>query len=495
MVLDELRHPIVQAPLAGGPSTTALAVAVGEAGALGFLAAGYRKAEDVRAEIRELREHTAAPFGVNVFVPGEANVDEAALERYVEQLGPEAGDARFDDDHWEAKLAVLREERVPLASFTFGCPPADVIASLRDLGTDVWVTITGPAEASAAAAAGATALVTQGIEAGGHRAIWVDSEDAEELALLPLLRLAADAAPGLPLVAAGGISDGPAVAAALAAGASAVQVGTAFMRATEAGTNAAHRAALGEEAPTALTRAFTGRQARGIANRFMEEHSDAAPIAYPHVHHATAPLRRVARERGDAQGFNVWAGQAHRLAVEAPAAEIVHALAEDAREALEAAAQKAPAGLGAPALGEGRRGALLDRRAVPEHRGVEVELGEAAEGALGELVVLGHARDREVLAVGGGVRRDEHAVPQQHHLAGAVARRVDRTQPGEPGHVGVVLQLDLDLSGRDGHALVEPRHDLRIGVGTRLHGPPAAALAQQLRVDRVHRHRRGADTA
>ena len=338
MVLDELRHPIVQAPLAGGPSTPALTVAVGEAGALGFIAAGYRNAEDVRAEIREVREHTAAHFGVNLFVPGVASVDETALERYVERLGPDAGAARFDDDHWEAKLAVLRDERVPLASFTFGCPPADVIASLRDAGTEVWVTITGPAEASAAAAAGAGALVAQGVEAGGHRATWVDGGGSEELALLPLLRLAADAAPGLPLVAAGGISDGPAVAAALAAGASAVQVGTAFMRATEAGTNAAHRAALGEETPTALTRAFTGRQARGIANRFMAEHSDAAPIAYPHVHHATAPLRKAARERGDAQGFNVWAGQAHRLAVEAPAAEIVHALAGDAREALEDAA-------------------------------------------------------------------------------------------------------------------------------------------------------------
>ena len=338
-VLGRLAHPIVQAPLGGGPSTPDLAVAVGEAGGIGFLAAGYRKAEDVRAEIRAVRKRTDAPFGVNLFVPGDAAADERAVRSYVESLGPDAGEPRFEDDEWQAKLAVLREERVPLASFTFGCPPAKEVAALRELGTEVWVTITGPAEARAAAEAGADALVAQGLEAGGHRATWVDADDAEELALLPLLRLAAQAAPGLPLVAAGGISDGAAVAAALSAGAAAVQVGTAFMRATEAGTNPAHRRALAEDRPTALTRAFTGRQARGIANRFMADHPDA-PVAYPQIHHATAPLRAAARERGDAEGFNLWAGQAHTLAVEAPAAEIVRALAEGGREALEAARER-----------------------------------------------------------------------------------------------------------------------------------------------------------
>jgi nitronate monooxygenase len=328
-VLDELRHPIVQAPLAGGPSTPDLAVAVSETGGLGFLAAGYRKAEDVREEIQAVRRRTPAPFGVNLFVPGSEAVDERALSEYVERFGPEAGAPRFDDDDWDAKLAVLREERVPVASFTFGCPPADAIQALRQLGTEVWVTITGPAEARAAKDAGAHALVAQGSEAGGHRATWVDGDDGEALALVPLLRLART---GLPLVAA----------------ASAAQVGTAFLRATEAGTNPAHRAALAQDRPTALTRAFTGRQARGIVNRFMEEHPEA-PVAYPHIHHATAPLRAAARERGDVEGFNLWAGQAHRLAREAPAADIVRELSGSAREALENAARR----LG-PALGECR---------------------------------------------------------------------------------------------------------------------------------------------
>jgi nitronate monooxygenase len=290
----------------------------------------------VQAEIRAVRERTEAPFGVNLFALREQAVDENALGEYVAGLGPEAGEPRFEDDEWEAKLAVLHEERVPVASFTFGCPAREEIAALGRLGTGVWVTVTSPAEASAAAAAGADALVAQGVEAGGHRGTWVDGDDAEALALLPLLRLAARAAPGLPLVAAGGISDGAAVAAALAAGASAAQVGSAFLRATEAGTHPSHREALASESPTALTRAFTGRQARGIANRFMAEHPDA-PVAYPHIHHATAPLRAAARERGDAEGFNLWAGQAHELAAEAPAAEIVSALTEGAGEAIEAA--------------------------------------------------------------------------------------------------------------------------------------------------------------
>jgi nitronate monooxygenase len=133
----------------------------------------------------------------------------------------------------------------------------------------------------------------------------------------------------MPVVAAGGLGDGAAVAAVLAAGAAAAQLGTAFLRAPEAGTHPAHKAALATDTPTALTRAFTGRLARGLVNRFLLDHDSAAPIAYPHVHHATAPLRAAARRAGDANGFNLWAGQAHTLAEERPAAEIVARLARE----------------------------------------------------------------------------------------------------------------------------------------------------------------------
>jgi nitronate monooxygenase len=154
--------------------------------------------------------------------------------------------------------------------------------------------------------------------------------DFERLPVLALLRLVASEV-DLPLVATGGVADAACVAACLAAGAVAIQAGTAFMLAPEAGTHPAHREAIMSDAPTDLTRAFTGRLARGIVNRFMEEHSADAPIAYPQINHATSPLRAAARARGDAGGFNLWAGQAHQLAVERPAAETVRALAAGAR--------------------------------------------------------------------------------------------------------------------------------------------------------------------
>src|SRR5918911_1716300 len=205
-----------------------------------------------------------------------------------------------------------------------------VLAALAGAGSEVWVTVTDLEEARIAQAAGADALVLQGTEAGGHRASFVDTDGAEGLGLLALLRLVA-AGSKLPLVATGGIADGAGIAAVLAAGAAAAQLGTAFLRASEAGTHPAHKAALATETPTALTRAFTGRLARGLVNRFLREHTAAAPVAYPHVHHATAPIRAAARAREDADGFNLWAGQAHALARELPAREIVEKIAAEAR--------------------------------------------------------------------------------------------------------------------------------------------------------------------
>ncbi len=342
--LAQLEHPIVQAPLSGGPSTPALAAAVSEAGGLGFLAAGYRAPGAVAAELEELGRLTSRPFGLNLFVPGTPSRDRGGLARYAdvlageaERYGVELGEPRYDDDHWKAKLALAREMRVPLVSFTFGCPSPDVLGSLREAGCETWVTVTSAAEALAAASAGAGALVVQGLEAGGHRGSHEPGTPADVglLALLQLVRSVTD----LPLVATGGIATGHGIAAVLAAGAAAAQLGTAFMLTPEAATAPAHRHALRRDAPTALTRAFTGRTARGIENRFMREHEGDAPLAYPEVHHITAPVRAAARERGDADGFHVWAGQTYPLAAELPAGELVQQLAEEARAALRSAAE------------------------------------------------------------------------------------------------------------------------------------------------------------
>jgi nitronate monooxygenase len=334
----ELEHPIVQAPMGGGVSTPALAAAVSAAGGLGFLAAGYKPADAVRADVEAVCGATDRPFGVNLFAPPRPVPDPAAVARYARALAEryvETGAPRHDDDGWDEKLALVSELRVPVVSTTFGCPAASGIERLHAAGVAVWVAVTTPAEARVAAAAGADALVVQGVEAGGHRATFDDTAPAD-LGLLAALQLVG-AATELPLVATGGLATGRAVAAVLVAGAAAAQLGTAFMLAPEAATAAAHAGAIAGDGETGLTRAFTGRTARGIANRFQREHSDGAPLGYPDVHHVTAPLRAAARRRGDADGFHLWAGQAHSLAEPLPAAELVRRLAADARAAIAAA--------------------------------------------------------------------------------------------------------------------------------------------------------------
>lgn len=346
MILDDLRVPVVLAPLAGGPSTPELAAAVSKAGGLGFVASGYLAADALGDWLGRARELTDRPLGVNLFVPGEGPNDAGAYQGYVSGLsrwadaeGIELGEPAYSDDDWEAKLELLCGEDVDtpaVVSFTFGCPSSDVLKRLHDAGAETWVSVTTVEEAEQAAEAGTGALVVQGAEAGGHRATFVDERELRPVALLPLLACVRHAV-DLPLVASGGIATGAGVAAVLAAGAHAAQLGTAFMLCPEAGTSDAHRNALGGEEPTVLTRAFTGRLARGIRNRFIEEHEPGAPIAYPEVHYVTAPMRRHARETGDADLINLWAGDAHTLAREMPAGELVAQLAEETREALKTA--------------------------------------------------------------------------------------------------------------------------------------------------------------
>ncbi|MBW1598313.1 nitronate monooxygenase [Streptomyces sp. JJ38] len=358
--------------MAGGGSRPELAAAVSEAGGLGFLAAGYKTPEAVYAEIRELRRLTARPFGVNVFVPQPAPVPgqpetpsptgapgvpgkdaSARIAVYAEQLAGEAewyetelGDPeQGTDDGYEGKLAVLLDDPVPVVGFTFGCPDPAVLERLAAVGTLTVVTVTSPAEARAAHRAGAAALCVQGVEAGGHLGVHHDDPHADApgagRALLPLLAEVAETVP-LPLIAAGGIMRGAQIAAVLAAGASAAQLGTAFLACPESGAHPLHKAALTSAlyTRTELTRAFSGRPARGLVNRFLREHGPYAPAAYPQVHHLTAPLRRAAAAAGDPQGMALWAGQGHRLARELPAARLVALLAEE----LDAACAGPPAG-------------------------------------------------------------------------------------------------------------------------------------------------------
>ncbi len=324
-----LLQPVVVAPMAGGVSTAGLVIAAGRAGAVAFLAAGYKLVAAMRGEIDAVEREAAGPFGVNVFLPGAPAADPEALASYVGDLagdaaalGTAAGQATWDDDDWPAKVADLVARPVPIVSFTFGCPEADLVRALREAGSSVWVTVTDAREAVLAAGAGADCLVVQGSQAGAHRGTFGNGA-VSEIGTLDLIA-AVRRVSSVPLVAAGGIMSADDVAAALAGGAAGVQCGTAFLRCEESGAHPAHKAALADPGfdRTELTRAFSGRLARGLVNDFMRAHRDA-PAAYPEINNATRPLRAAAAAASDLHRMSLWAGEGYRLARTGPAAEVL----------------------------------------------------------------------------------------------------------------------------------------------------------------------------
>ncbi|MGW7210385.1 nitronate monooxygenase [Streptomyces sp. NPDC054837] len=341
---DLFPHPIVQAPMAGGVSVPQLAAAVSDAGGLGFLAAGYKTADGLYQEIKQLRGLTGRPFGVNLFMPQPEYADPAAVEVYAHQLSGEAswyetelGDPDSGrDDGYDAKLAVLLDNPVPVVSFHFGVPSSEVLESLRRAGTFTLVTATTAEEALAVQRAGADAVIAQGVEAGGHQGTHRDvpENDGTGIGLLSLVGQIRETV-GIPVVAAGGIMRGSQIAAVLAAGAAAAQLGTAFLATTESGAAPVHKQALTNPlfVRTELTRAFSGRPARGLVNRFLREHGRYAPAAYPEIHHLTSPLRKAAAKAKDAQGMALWAGQGHRMARELPAGRLVEVLVAELADA------------------------------------------------------------------------------------------------------------------------------------------------------------------
>jgi NAD(P)H-dependent flavin oxidoreductase YrpB (nitropropane dioxygenase family) len=338
--LDELlarlgvELPVLAAPMAGGPGTPELAIAAGRAGSLGFLGAGYKTPEAIAAEIGAVRE-AGVPFGVNLFAGTPVPVDRREFARYALELRPEAQalgvelDARApreDDDRWSEKLEVLLADPPPLVSFTFAVPPPDDLAALRARGSVLVQVVTSPAEAAAATEAGVDALAVQSSAAGGHWGTFTPGEPAAPGSLSDLLAAVAERS-ALPLLAAGGLATPQDVSGALGAGARAALVGTALLLAQEAGTVEAHRAALADGTrETTVTRAFTGRPARGLRNGFIERHEAGAPIGYPAIHHLTAPVRRAAAASGEPERLHLWAGTGFREARAQPAGEILQRL-------------------------------------------------------------------------------------------------------------------------------------------------------------------------
>ena len=332
--LRDLPVPVLVAPMAGGPSTPDLAAAGSTAGGLGFVPAGYLTADVFAEKLSAAMRMTTQPVGANLFVPQPSAATPEAIERYAAALTPDArrygaelGAPRFDDDAWRAKIDVLLAVRPAVASFTFGLPSTDEVRRLRAAGITTVGTVTSLEEARRAVARGVDALVAQGPAAGGHRGTFDPTAPPPDQPLGELLA-ALTASVDVPVVAAGGLMTADDIAGVRRAGAVAAQLGTAFLLADEAGSTSAHRAALQDDAftETALTKAFSGRYARGLRNRFIDEHDTEAPFGYPEVHYLTGPLRAAAIRAGDPHGFYVWAGTGFRKATAGAVADIMRNL-------------------------------------------------------------------------------------------------------------------------------------------------------------------------
>jgi nitronate monooxygenase len=336
VMMWEFERPVVAAPMAGGPSTPALVAAAAAAGAVGFLAAGYKSPDLVMREVAQVRE-SRVPFGLNIFVPFPLPIDVAPVQEYRQALqleaqryGVELPPLRLgDDDHFDAKVQLAVRAAVPLVSFTFGVPSAAVVRELQRVGCRVLVTVTNAQEARRAAVVGPDALIAQAGSAGGHAAT-TSPADYDGSSTAPEVVRTVAAAVDLPIIAAGGTGSAANVRRALAAGAVAVQAGTVFLLADEAGTRAVQRGAMlsGRFTETVVTRAFTGQPARALRNRFTDTYSSSAPVGYPAVHHLTAPIRAAAVSSGDPEAINLWAGAAHAEAQPGPTAEIMSRLTE-----------------------------------------------------------------------------------------------------------------------------------------------------------------------
>ncbi len=333
-VRDLAPLPLVVAPMAGGPSTAELVVAAAAAGALGFLAAGYKTVGAMVEEVESVRSADVAAFGVNVFVPGHPATDAGRVDDYVASLEAEAaalgatlGVPSWDDDDYVAKVEALVADPPAAVSFTFGVPDAEVVRSLRAAGSLVLLTVTTPEEAARALRVGPDALCLQGAEAGAHRASLANDDRPDQDRPLRALLASVRQHTLVPLVAAGGVGGPDDVADLLGRGADVVQAGTAFLRCPESGAPRPHKEALADSAfeRTAVTRCFSGRRARALVNAMVRDHP-GAPAAYPEINNATRPLRAAAMEAGDAQHMSLYAGSAFRQAEARPAGEVVERL-------------------------------------------------------------------------------------------------------------------------------------------------------------------------
>ncbi len=342
-----IEYPIVQAPMAGA-TTVDLVAAVCEAGALGGFGHAYTEPEAMREDARAVRARSPRPFGINLFAaptPGEPPVEQQreaieAMRGHFEHLGlpvPERVPPPYAPDR-ARQIEAIFDIRPAVLTVHLGDMTPDTVARLRDLGVRIGGSATSVREARHLEALGLDFIVAQGMEAGGHRGTFLHVPEHVMTGTLALVRQVVQAV-RLPVVAAGGIMDGAGIAAVLALGAQAAQVGTAFLLCPESGASEVHRKAIenmdGDE--TTITRAFTGKPARGVRNRFIEEAERASVpfLPFPVQQKLTAPLRAASAREGSPDHIAGWSGQAGSLGRRLPAKELVRTLVEEACETIE----------------------------------------------------------------------------------------------------------------------------------------------------------------
>ena len=335
-----IEHPIIQGPMGGGPSTPELCAATSNAGGLGSLGAAYLTPDQLSQAVRRTRLRTPRPFNVNLFAGGWAqpqNVDAgpmlAMLAEIHERLGiPTPAKPAPTEDPFPAQLEVVLDARPAIFSFTFGIPDPDAMSRLKSRGIVVLGTATTVEEAQQLELAGVDAVVAQGSEAGAHRGTFAAPFEACMIPALELVR-ACVAAVKVPIIATGGLMDGRDITAALKAGAAAAQLGTAFLPCPESGASEAHkRAVLSAKADTTvITRAFSGRPARGLKNGFIAklEGREDQILPYPLQNALTRPMRNAAALHGFADYLSLWAGQGVARSRSMPAGELVACLVRE----------------------------------------------------------------------------------------------------------------------------------------------------------------------
>jgi nitronate monooxygenase len=328
--LLKIEYPIIQAPMAGGVTTSRLVSEVSNSGGLGMMGAGYMTPVQIREQIRELKQLTSNPFGINLFVPNEFKVTENEIKSANQLLNPIRQQLNLNSkapfeipnfnnvyEKFIEQIKVVIEEKVPICSFTFGIPSREVMAELKQANIILMGTATTVTEAVENRKAGMDIVVVQGSEAGGHRGSFINGSQENLVGLMSLIPQVVDHI-SIPVVAAGGIMDGRGLMASICLGAMGVQMGTAFLTCSESGANKVYKEAIlkAKEDQTVLTRSFSGKWARGIKNKFiieMQQHETLLPD-FPVQNTLTQEIRNTSAAENNQEFMSLWSGQSPRLA-------------------------------------------------------------------------------------------------------------------------------------------------------------------------------------